>query len=483
MLFFTFILLFLFSVFSSSVFAQSQSINLNGVWKSSFGSTVAISQSGGVIEGTIKESKTASRVGTTEVRGSFEGGSFKGEVYLRAENRSCSFLDGYFPVTGGVSPDGNMITFTWENHIYNDETCNFTGEVRQGTLTYAKIVSQSSITPFPTTIQTITLQPTILFQTGKEIPGYVQAFVDKPPKASDFPEIPRSDFIKVYPVATISPVPRSATSSANSKDTIFVGKVGGEGKVVIGLPNGGTTVLKDDKSAYEGGMSSLSWRFGDTFAPPPERPYVKIVERDCHLEAAYINRNRNEPTIERDRYAEIWDAQTTTYKTVGDCTYLNEAAPVRVLVNQGNAIFKTLGGVAVSANKADFGIGYNAKSALSIVEVYNGSVEVSNNSGQIKKVSTVYGSRIKRVEIDRDGTMIEKIGVPQSEWGAFLASSQKKEKEVNAESNLPIVSVVLVLVMGGLTLFIYRIGKLKPLYEKFKKFEIKKSTNKTSEDI
>lgn len=468
-LFFTFLLLFF--VFSPLTLAQSQGINLNGVWKSSLGSTVTVSQSGGVIKGTIKESKVSSRVGTSDMRGSFEGGSFKGEVYLLAENRSCSFLDGFYSATGIVSPDGNTITFTYENHIYNDETCNFTGEVRQGTLTYTKIIPQDTVTPSPTVVPTITTPPINASSGGnstveRKIPGYAQAFVDKLPQSSDFREVPRSDFIKVYPSATVSAVTKSATSSANSKDTVFVGKVGGEGEVVIGHPDGQTTVLTSDKSAYEGGMSSLSWRFEDAYVPPQERPYVKIVEVDCHLTVANNNRGQSavEPTTAfRERYSPIWDAQTTSYITVGDCAYLEEAGSSRVLVEKGQVTFKTPGDVVVVAGKADFGISYDATSDTSIVEIYNGEAKVSNKSGQAKKISTVYGSKIKRIEVDKNGTMTEKIAIPQSQWEAFLASQQKKD-EANGNI-LSILGAIAVLSAGGIVLFLYRKGKLIPLYK------------------
>lgn len=458
---FTFLLLFYAFSPLTLVQSQSQSINLNGVWKSSFGSTVTISQSGGVIKGTIKESKVPSRVGATDMRGNIEGGSIKGEVYLRAENRLCSFLDGYFPATGTVSPNGNIITFTWENHIYNDETCNFTGEIRQGTLTYTKIILQGSITPPSTAIQTITLQPTISFQTEREILGYAQAFVDKPPSASDFQEVPLSDFIMVYPSATISAVPNPATPSANIKDNIFIGKVGGGGEIVIGLPNGGTTVLKDDKSAYDGELSDISWRFGNN--PPPERPsayQVKISDESCEtLHARALNNTCD--FSHRCRYAEIWDVQTPViYRKAQNCTYESEGAPSRILVERGNATLKTPGDVVATSGNADFGIGYDTKSGTSIVEAYNGSVKVSNKSGQTKKISTVYGSKIKRIEVDKNGTMTEKTAIPQSQWQAFLASNQKKEK-----ANAPILLAIIVLGAGGFVLFLYRTGKLAPLYK------------------
>lgn len=468
LIWFLFGFLFLISVFIPITQAQNQTqdINLNGVWKSSFGSTVEVRQAGGVIKGTIKQSETSSRIGTTDMTGSFDGGSIEGEVYLWADNRSCSFLDGPVSATGTVSPDSNTITFKWDNRIYNDETCKFTGEKRQGTTIYTKIISQNSPAPASTTIAAITLQPTVLLRTGGNsdikigIPGYVQALVDKPPKASDFQNIPQSDFRIVYPTSTVSATPKPATDSAGIKDSIFIGKVGDKGEVVVESPNGERIFLTDDRSGY----NFFNSRFGITFPGSPlgNPAQVKIVEQDCHLLLA--KNNRSEPTIEgepyRERYADIWDVQTTRYVTVGDCTYLNEGGSGRVLVEQGQVTFKTPGDVTVVADKADFGIGYDTKSNTSIVEVYNGSVKVTNKSGQSKTISGVYGGQINRIEVGKDGVMTEKIAIPQSEWEAFLASSQKKEKEVNIKSNSPIIPIVVVLGLGGLIFFLHRTGKL-----------------------
>lgn len=480
LIWFLFGFLFLISVFIPITQAQNQTqdINLNGVWKSSFGSTVEVRQAGGVIKGTIKQSETSSRIGTTDMTGSFDGGSIEGEVYLWADNRSCSFLDGPVSATGTVSPDSNTITFKWDNRIYNDETCKFTGEKRQGTTTYTKIISQNSPTPTPTTIVAITLQPTVLLRAGGNsdirigIPGYAQALVDKPPKASDFQNIPQSDFRIVYPTGTLSATPKSATDSASIKDNIFIGKVGGKGEVVVESPNGEKISLTDDRSGY----NFFNSRFGATL-PGPEMgnpTQLTIREVDCHIIASR-NDSGNCDSTGRCRYADIWDAQTRIEKTVGDCTYINEGGPVRVLAEQGQVSFKTPGDVTVTADKADFGVGYDTKSGMSIVEVYNGSVEVSNKSGQSKTISTVYGSDIKRVEVNKDGVMTQKIAIPQSEWEAFLASNQKKEQEANAKSSFPIIPAIAVLGMGGLIFFLYRTGKLVSLH--------KTSSQKISEPI
>lgn len=298
--------------------------------------------------------------------------------------------------------------------------------------------------------------------------NYTQALVIEPPKENDFQKILRSDFKKVNPVGTASATPKPATKSANITST-FTGKVDGEGELILQLPDGREAELKDDKTAAEVEPPNVfRWRdtkgSGSSFVTPKRHVYIEEV--DCHI--ILEQERRDQESLQRlgaILKASDWNVYDTfDIKPVGNCNYTNNGGPVRVLAEKGQVTFKTPDGVTASSNNADFGIGYDAKSAISIVEVYNGSITVANKSGNSKTISTVYGSAIKQIEIDKNGVMSEKIAIPQSKWEEFLASNQKGGQKAGTESNLPIIPAVAVLSLGGVIFLLYRTGKLIPLY-------------------
>lgn len=58
----------------------------------------------------------------------------------------------------------------------------------------------------------------------------------------------------------------------------------------------------------------------------------------------------------------------------------------------------------------DFGVAYDKESGVSIWEIYDGEVEVQNTTtGEKKTISSSYGSPIKRLEVTKNGSMIEKV--------------------------------------------------------------------------
>ncbi|MBI2021674.1 hypothetical protein HYS93_02185 [Candidatus Daviesbacteria bacterium] len=301
-----------------------------------------------------------------------------------------------------------------------------------------------------------------------KIPNYTQALVENSPKERDFQKVSKSDFKKVNPVSTASATPKPATQSANITGSIFIGKIGSEGELILQLPDGKEVKLTEDKSAFEGERPYSRWRdligTGQSYVTPKRNIYIEEI--DCHI--LLEQERRDQESLQRlgaIRYASEWGVdETIIVKPTGNCTYLNEGGPVRVLAGEGQVTFKTPGGASVSAGNADFGIGYNAKSATSIVEVYNGSITVKNKAGSPKTISAVYGSQIKQIEVDKNGVMSEKIAIPQSQWQAFLASKQEKKDETKGNILL-IVGAVAVFGLGGVVFFLYQTGKLLLLYQ------------------
>lgn len=304
----------------------------------------------------------------------------------------------------------------------------------------------------------------------KETPT-TQALIDKHPKENDFQKIPESDFAVVYPTATDSAslIQISESVKMTSETKFFLGVVGSGGKVLVKFPNGDEVPL-EEKQAIGTKLGDL-WKEGARFfntSPQNDwKGHVTIREVDCHILLEQERQNRE--TLQRlgeIRSANRYDlSDTLKIKSVGDCSYINEGGPVRVLTEQGKVSFKTPGNVVVSAEDADFGIGFDTRSSTSIVEVYNGSVMVANKSGQSKNIATVYGSKINRIEVNKDGIMAEKIAIPHSEWEAFLARQQKKTESDTGGNVLPVLIVIIVLGMGGTTLFLHQKGELLPLYK------------------
>ncbi len=281
----------------------------------------------------------------------------------------------------------------------------------------------------------------------------VKALIATPPKESDFKKVKPSDFEIVYPESTSSAIVKPATQSASITGSIFIGKVSGEGEIVIELPAGEKATLTDDNTAFEKKMPD----WGRITFPGPQQIYIKEV--DCSLRA--------QPSCS---WVGDWARCANNYslgfeRVTGTCTYKHEDGPIRALVEQGEVAIKTTGDVSVSTQKADFGIGYDATSGQSIIEIYNGSVKILNKSGQSKNISTVYGSQINRIEVSKDGTMSEKIAIPGSEWEAFLASQQKKTESEPSGNVLPII-VIAVLGIGGIALLLHKKGKLQTMFQK-----------------
>ena len=89
-------------------------------------------------------------------------------------------------------------------------------------------------------------------------------------------------------------------------------------------------------------------------------------------------------------------------------------------------------GYGVSHKKTAYGIAHDPESGKSVIEIYDGEIEIfDRQTGKVlASLSTIFGADIKRIEIDADGNMKEKIAIPQSEWSAFVAKHQKNRSGV-----------------------------------------------------
>lgn len=306
-------------------------------------------------------------------------------------------------------------------------------------------------------------------QDNKE---YVKSELDKRPKVSDFTKVSISEFTKVYPVSTISATPTPVTlpkvSSESAKiiDNIFIGKIGEEGKIDITLPNGQTVSLEDNKAGIDPSdyfsdfYSYLHWDMSLEWArmlfEMSQLTDPLLVKQDaCLFRTLWYIEGIGKVSVQAK-----WDKERKRCLRI----FLVDGF-MRVFSDEGNLPVTTPNGMTVIPSKSDFLVGFNSSSQRLVIEAYDGSLVVENKKGQSKTIISSYGLEIKRIEIDSDGAMIEKIAIPKSEWEAFLASNQKKEKEVNAGNNSTLVPVILILGVGGLIFFLYRKGKLLPFYK------------------
>ncbi len=70
----------------------------------------------------------------------------------------------------------------------------------------------------------------------------------------------------------------------------------------------------------------------------------------------------------------------------------------------------------------DFGASYDKDSGVSIWEIYDGSIEVEiTGTGEKRTIATTYGSDIKRLVVDKDGSIVEKTVVPKSQASRSLS--------------------------------------------------------------
>ncbi len=309
---------------------------------------------------------------------------------------------------------------------------------------------------------------------------YSQALIIVPPKESDFRKVDKSDFKIVYPVSSNSASLKAATQSAG---LAFMGKISSEGELLVELPNGETITLTDDYTGAEVEEARVVWRHNVKLLNV--RFVRNVIEVDCHIQIAQSIRYQKElDSLGFVRKVPNYDLDSIR-KTVGDCSDLEISGLMRIFVQKGPALLNIQNGSVLANQDADFGFFNDVNTGASTVEVYNGLVTIKNKSGQSKKLSAQYGSDIKRIEADKNGNMNEKIAIPQSEWESFLASQQKKEQEVNSGSNLPIVPAILALGIGGLIFFLYRTGKLLPLYKTLgqKVSSMTKKISKTGKEI
>lgn len=126
--------------------------------------------------------------------------------------------------------------------------------------------------------------------------------------------------------------------------------------------------------------------------------------------------------------------------------YMDEKGFIEV----GEKIFLMVDGKLIKLQGTDLGVSYDPEIDESVIELYDGKISIDDEV----VLETKYGEEIKRVEVDKDGKMVEKIGIPQDEWEAF-----EKKMGVNQ-----VVGMI-----GGMVLTVAVVGLLWWLKKRKKK--------------
>ena len=104
----------------------------------------------------------------------------------------------------------------------------------------------------------------------------------------------------------------------------------------------------------------------------------------------------------------------------------------------------------------DYAVAYDPVREEAIVEVYDGEVEVVALNGDSKIVKAAYGSQIRRVEIKADYQLTEKIAIPSSEWESYVLSRNKAPESSSEGGNSVLFLVIILIIIAiGVGYFIY----------------------------
>tara|TARA_Y100000310_G_C20626384_1_gene786135 strand:+ start:37 stop:1314 length:1278 start_codon:yes stop_codon:yes gene_type:complete len=126
-------------------------------------------------------------------------------------------------------------------------------------------------------------------------------------------------------------------------------------------------------------------------------------------------------------------------------------------------------GVAPITKGTDFGMHYDPETKITVVEVYDGTVDVTfKSTNEVKTISSSYGSEIKRVNVDQNGAMEEKTAIPKDEWEVLPeqpVQEQPEEQPVQEDKKDGkwITYFLIAILCIGIGYFIYKSRKFKKM--------------------
>lgn len=428
-----------------------------------------VQREGNNITLTSTTAKIPRAAGIPNLVGMITGTTFTGKVYLIADD--CPNLDGYVPASGTVSADGS-ISVTYKTSQYYYKTCvekpNSEFEV-SSTYTLAS-AENTSPTPFstsqPTQSEKQPIKPSDVPESA-QLPSSqnqaklerVPALVDAPPRDSDIDD---SDWVRIMADQGKRSVVIQPFMKQQSTE-LFFANVQGEAHLL--LPDGTTVIPKSGEF--------LEIPLGTTF----------IVPEQSRMKVAYALDSKSYFPRGAGGIMTINPRSQIQLKEFSKGAASKEETNIGMIleVQKGTARFKGRGvekswhsasetGVMLGTKGTDYGMSYNPETKKTIVEIYDGTVEIIDQSSNqvLATLSTTYNGEIKQVEINENKVIQERIAIPKSEWDAFLTSNKKQpERSVNTTNPTPFLVVIVVLALGGGVFFLYRTGKLVFLYKKY----------------
>jgi len=108
---------------------------------------------------------------------------------------------------------------------------------------------------------------------------------------------------------------------------------------------------------------------------------------------------------------------------------------------------------------------YDKNTGVTVYEIYDGSLLVTNKAGETKIISSSYGKPIERIEVAKDGAMTEQIAIPKDEWQARRTESVPQAQSKESRGN-GVLWILFTLTLGGGVFALYKTGKLKLIIQK-----------------
>ncbi len=130
--------------------------------------------------------------------------------------------------------------------------------------------------------------------------------------------------------------------------------------------------------------------------------------------------------------------------------------------DENSSINTQVGDTTVKTKGTDYGVAYDPVRHRTVIEIYDGEVEIKLTNGEVKTIASKYDSPIRRLEIS-DGTAVEQIAIPKDEW---QARQTPQAKPPDQQKNGSLIWILIIAALGGGTFILHKTGKLKPILQK-----------------
>lgn len=441
--------------------------DLNGLWKSNSGDTISVSHTGNSIVATIKKSEDSYWQGKVTFSGTINGNKFTGNKLWRAVD--CPNLDKSSPATGSVS--SGSISVTSRGFSFHSSDCTFDSEGAEKVYALTRITPEKTQSPLPSPLPSLDITPTSpVFNQERTTVGdipQVEAFVDRRPTDEDLPQpIPQAAAKDWFPVQ------KYVTAADLPEISLLVFQLEGTGKVTLEFPDGTTRILtKVDEQRDLGNILRSDNISNRDIAQIHDALPGKVIRIPQGTKIITEPLSRVQISALPGPNIYIEESSSVEFKAVTPRSSGTQAIPVALPgleVQQGFVRFKShtstvrsssATGYSPTLKGTDYAIAFDPVTKLSVIELYDGELDLGISQGVSKSMATSYGNEIKRLEIGKQGTVVEQIAIPKDEW-------ELEKRNFRPKNNL-LQFIFPAIVIIGLLIFLSKKGKLAPVYKKF----------------